>query len=119
MNYLRISLQLTALVFLFTACTIEPKKKVPLEYQAGQKEFHRVCAGCHGADALGGWGKAPKLIQKKFIQENYSNRKIASTILKGSSSGAMPSQKNRVSDQTIKEIIKYIRYSQAQSGISN
>jgi mono/diheme cytochrome c family protein len=99
------------LILLNTACAVEPRKTVPEQYQAGQKYFHRVCANCHGADAMGG-NKAPKLVQEKYSAEKFSNGKIARAILNGSTSGAMPSQKGTVSDKEIKEIIKYLRYSQ-------
>ena len=90
---------------------IEPKNVVPIEFKEGQKQFHRVCAVCHGADVSGG-SKAPNLIQEKYFQVSYPNRKIKKTILNGSTSGAMPSQKSKVTDEEIKEIIKYIRYVQ-------
>ena len=106
------------LTFLITSCAVEPRKTVPEEYRAGQIFFHQVCANCHGPDAMGG-NKAPKLIQKKFNSENFSNGKIARTILNGSSSGAMPSQKDKLSDKEIKQVIKYIRYSQKVSGLTS
>ena len=103
-----------SIFFFITACVkVEPQKMVPEKFREGQKYFHRVCANCHGPDAIGS-KKAPKLIQEKYFQINFPNRKIKQTILNGSSSGAMPSQKNKVSDIEIKEIIKYIRYSQKQ-----
>ena len=61
---------------IFTGCAIEPKKTVPVEYQVGQTTFHKVCAQCHGADAMGG-GKEPQhfckksLIQKTFLMEGW------------------------------------------------
>ena len=97
-------------------CTIKPKKSVPEDYIAGQKYFHQVCANCHGVDAAGG-NKAPTFLQEKFFPTNFTNGKIAKTILNGSSSGAMPSQKNKVNDEQIREIIKYIRFSQREAGI--
>ena len=97
-------------------CTIKPQKSVPEDYVAGQKYFHQVCANCHGVDAAGG-NKAPTFLQEKFLQTNFTNGKIAKTILNGSSSGAMPSQKNKVNDEKIREIIKYIRFSQREAGI--
>ena len=97
-------------------CTIKPQKSVPEEYVAGQKYFHQVCANCHGMDAAGG-NKAPTFLQEKFHPTNFTNGKIAKTILNGSSSGAMPSQKNKVNDEQIREIIKYIRYSQREAGV--
>ena len=116
------NLILTAFIFfsylLNTACTVEPRKTVPEEFQAGQTHFHRVCANCHGSDAMGG-NKAPKLLQEKYNSENFSNGKIARTILNGSSSGSMPSQKGKVSDKEIKEIIKYLRYSQATNNAAS
>jgi len=104
------------LYLLNISCAVEPRKTVPDEYKAGQKHFHRVCANCHGPDAMGG-NKAPTLIQEKFSTDNYSNGKIEKVILNGSSSGAMPAMKEKVSDKEIKEIIKYIRYSQKTSGL--
>jgi len=97
-------------------CTVKPQKSVPEEYVAGQTYFHQVCAKCHGADAAGG-NKAPTFLQEKFHPKNISNGNIAKTILNGSSSGAMPSQKNKVNDEQIREIIKYIRYSQREAGV--
>jgi mono/diheme cytochrome c family protein len=99
------------LTLLIISCDVKPEKIVPDEYKAGQIVFHNFCANCHGPDAMGG-NKAPKLVQEKFAPENYSNGKIARTILNGSSSGAMPSQRGKVSDKEIKQIIKYLRYSQ-------
>ena len=99
------------LTMLIISCDVKPEKTFPDEYKAGQIVFHKFCANCHGPDAMGG-NKAPKLVQDKFAPEIYSNEKIARTILNGSSSGAMPSQKGKVSDLEIKQIIKYLRYSQ-------
>ena len=101
---------------LLTGCSIEPKNSVPKEYQLGQTGYHRVCAQCHGADAMGG-KRAPTFLQVKFDPNNFSNSRIARTIINGSNSGAMPSQKGRVNDEEIGEIIKYIRHIQKQAGI--
>ena len=101
---------------LLAACAIEPKKTVPQEFKLGQTNFHRVCAQCHGPDAMGG-KRAPTFLQEKFIPKNFSNSRIVRTILNGSDSGAMPSQKKRVNDEEIGEIIKYIRHSQKKAGI--
>lgn len=109
---------LFVLSFLITSCSVEPRKKVPEEYKAGQKYFHRACAGCHGPDAMGG-NRAPKFIQEIYSSSAYSDEKFSKIILNGSSSGAMPSLKGKVSDKEIKEIIKYIRYSQKSSGLGS
>ena len=101
---------------IFTGCAIEPKKTVPVEYQVGQTTFHKVCAQCHGADAMGGKG-APTFLQEKFVPINYPNGRMVRAILNGSDSGAMPSQKGKVNDEEIKEIIKYIRHSQREAGV--
>ena len=101
-------------LFIISCVKIEPRKVVPLEFKEGQRHFHRVCANCHGADVMGST-KAPKLIQEKYYQVDFPNRKIKSTILNGSTSGSMPSQKHRVSEKEIKEVIKYIRYVQKES----
>ena len=101
---------------IFTGCAIEPKKTVPAEYQVGQTTFHKVCAQCHGADAVGGKG-APTFLQEKFDPKNFPNGRMVRVILNGSDSGAMPSQKRKVSDEEIEEIIKYIRHSQREAGV--
>lgn len=102
--------------FLLTGCSIYPENAVPKEYQLGQTSYHRVCAQCHGSDAKGG-KRAPTFLQIKFDLNNFSNSRIAKTILNGSDSGAMPSQKGRVNDDEIREIIKYIRFTQKEAGI--
>ena len=67
-------------------------------------------------NAAGG-NKASTFLQEKILPTYFTNEKIAKTILNGSSSGAMPSQKNKVNDEQIREIIKYIRYSQREAGV--
>ena len=96
---------------LASGCAVEPQKVVPEPYLLGQVSFHKVCANCHGADAIGS-NKAPRLIHSRYSEENFSNKKVAKTIMNGSSSGAMPAQKNKVTKEDIKQIIKYLRYSQ-------
>ena len=97
-------------------CAIEPQKTVSEKYRIGQINYHRVCAQCHGAAAMGG-GRAPTFLQEKFNPKNFPNRRIVRAILNGSDSGSMPSQKNKVTDDEIREILKYIRYSQREAGI--
>ena len=101
---------------IFTGCAIEPKKTVPAEYQVGQTTFHKVCAQCHGADAMGGKG-APTFLQEKFDPKNFPNGMMVRVILNGSDSGAMPSQKRKVSADEIGKIIKYIRHLQREAGV--
>ena len=101
---------------IFTGCAIEPKKTVPAKYQVGQTTFHKVCAQCHGPDAMGGKG-APTFLQEKFVPINYPNGRMVRAILNGSDSGAMPAQKRKVNDEQIREIIKYIRHLQREEGV--
>ena len=116
--YSKIVITITPLMFNFvlTGCSIEPENAVPKEYQFGQTSYHKVCAQCHGSDAKGG-KRAPTFLQVKFNLNNFSNSRIAKTILNGSNSGAMPSQQGRLNDEEIREIIKYIRYTQKEVGI--
>ena len=99
------------IAILASGCGIEPQKVVPEPYILGQASFHKVCANCHGADAMG-TNKAPSLIHSRYSEANFSNKKVAKTIMNGSSSGAMPAQKNKVTQEDIKQIIKYLRYAQ-------
>ena len=98
------------LVFIFSCAPPQPTKKVPVEFEAGQNYYHRICANCHGADALGKQTKAPGLIDVEYLPANFSDDEIREQVVEGSDK--MPSQRNKVSDAEIDEIIKYLRYSQ-------
>ncbi len=100
-----------------SGCGVEPTKEVPAEYKAGQANFHKVCANCHGADAMGGDTKGPRLIDAEFIPPDFTDDDIRDTVVNGSSSGKMSSQKSKFSDAEITEIIKYLRHSQKAAGI--
>lgn len=103
-------------IILFIAtCAPQPTKEVPAEYKLGQKHFHKTCSNCHGADGMGKETKAPKLIDTDFIQETFSDDDIFQTVINGTDK--MPSQRNKVSDEEIKEIIKYLRYSQQAANL--
>ena len=97
-------------LFFISSCAPKPTKKVPVEFEPGQNYFHQVCANCHGVDALGKNTKAPGLIDPEYLPENFSDEELYQQIIEGSKK--MPSQRNKVSDPEIKEIIKYLRYSQ-------
>ena len=106
---------IAAIVFSLVSCAPKPTKKVPNNFLSGQNHFHRVCANCHGADALGKQTKAPGLIDTDYLSENFSDEEIYKQIVDGSEK--MPSQRNKVSDSEINEIIKYLRYSQKVTGL--
>ena len=89
--------------------------EVPVEYQKGQKYFHKVCSNCHGSDAMGKHTQAPRLIDDDFISINFSDEDIRAAIIEGADK--MPPQRRKASDQEITEIIKYLRYSQKAAGI--
>ena len=113
MQKLRIS---GILIILFiVSCAPQPTKEVPAEYQLGQKHFHKICSNCHGSDAMGKQTKAPKLIDTDYIQENFSDDDIFQTVIDGTDK--MPSQRNKLSDEEITEIIKYLRYSQKSANL--
>ncbi len=103
------------LILFVASCAPQPTKIVPAEFQAGQKIFHKICSNCHGPDAMGKHTKAPRLIDAEYIQSNFSDDEIFEIIINGGDK--MPSQRNKVSDEEIKEITKYLRYSQKAAGI--
>ena len=103
-------LSATALLVLLSSCTPKPTIKVPAEFEAGQNHFHKACASCHGIDALGKQTRAPGLIDSEYLPVNFSDEEIRKQIIEGSEK--MRSQRNKVSDTEIEEIIKYLRYSQ-------
>ncbi len=107
---------MVAILIFASSCAPQPNKKVPGEFEAGQKYFHQVCSNCHGSDALGKKTKAPGFIDKEFLPEAYSDDEIRQQIVDGSDK--MPSQRNKVTDAEIVEIIKYLRYSQKVADLS-
>jgi len=98
-----------------TSCSPKPTIKVPAEFESGQNNFHRVCANCHGTDALGKQTRAPGLIDPEYLSENFSDEEMYTQIMEGSDK--MRPQRSKVSDPEVAEIIKYLRYSQKAAGI--
>lgn len=107
-QYTLASLLSTSLVL--ASCSPQPTLEVPEEYKKGQKFFHRICSNCHGSDAMGKQTKAPRLIDEDYLPENFPDADIQETIKNGTDK--MPPQRNKVTDEEIAEIIKYLRYSQ-------
>jgi len=102
-------------ILFITSCAPQPTKEVPPEFQLGQKHFHKICSNCHGPDAMGKETKAPSLIDADYIQKTFSDEEIVQTVIDGTDK--MPSQRNKVSDEELKEIIKYLRYSQKAANL--
>ena len=100
----------TVLVFMSSCAPPQPTKIVPAEFKTGQDYYHKVCANCHGADALGKQTRAPGLIDPEYFSENFSDEEMYKQIIEGSDK--MPPQRNKLSDPEVAEITKYIRYSQ-------
>ena len=105
----------TVLVFMSSCGPPKPTIKVPAEFESGQNNFHRVCANRHGTDALGKQTRAPGLIDPEYFSENFSDEEMYKQIIEGSDK--MRSQRSKVSDAEVAEIIKYLRYSQKAAGI--
>jgi len=105
----------TGILIALTSCSPKPTIKVPAEFESGQNNFHRVCANCHGADALGKQTRAPGLIDPEYLSENFSDEEMYKQIIEGSDK--MRPQRNKLSDPEVAEIIKYLRYSQKVAGI--
>ena len=117
MKYLNLWIvAISTIMISLTSCAPKPTKIVPPEFQAGQNQYHRVCANCHGADALGKNTKAPGLIDPEYLPENFSDDEIYKQVIEGSDK--MPSQRNKISDSEITEIIKYLRYSQKEADLA-
>ena len=105
----------TALIFISSCAPPQPTKIVPAEFKTGQNYYHKICANCHGADALGKQTRAPGLIDPEYLPENFSDEEMYKQIIEGSDK--MPPQRNKLSDPEVAEIIKYLRYSQKAAGI--
>jgi len=105
----------TALVFISSCAPPQPTKIVPAEFKSGQNYYHKICANCHGADALGKQTRAPGLIDPEYLSENFSDEEMYKQIIEGSDK--MRPQRSKVSDPEVAEIIKYLRYSQKAAGI--
>ena len=115
MTCLKHTLLIFCAMFLFASCAPKPTMEVPEEFKKGQNYFHRVCADCHGADALGKNTKAPNLIDEDYLTANFSDDDIRSTIIDGADK--MPPQGRKVTGEEITEIIKYLRHSQKVAGL--
>jgi cytochrome c553 len=115
----RLSIELTliatVLVFMSSCGPPQPTKIVPAEFKTGQDYYHKVCANCHGTDALGKQTRAPGLIDPEYFSENFSDEEMYKQIIEGSDK--MRSQRSKVSDPEVAEIIKYLRYSQKAAGL--
>jgi cytochrome c553 len=105
----------TVLVFMSSCGPPQPTKIVPAEFKTGQNYYHRVCANCHGTDALGKQTRAPGFIDPEYFSENFSDEEMYKQIIEGSDK--MRPQRSKVSDPEVAEIIKYLRYSQKAAGI--
>jgi len=103
-------------ILFIASCAPQPTKEVPAEYKLGQKHFHKICSNCHGSDAMGKQTKAPRLIDAEYIEESFSDEEIFQTVIEGTEK--MPPQRNKVTDEEIKEIIKYLRYSQKAANLA-
>jgi cytochrome c553 len=105
----------TVLVFMSSCGPPQPTKIVPAEFKTGQDYYHKVCANCHGTDALGKQTRAPGLIDPEYFSENFSDEEMYKQIIEGSDK--MRSQRSKVSDPEVAEIIKYLRYSQKTANL--
>jgi len=112
---IEVTLITTALIFISSCAPPQPTKIVPAEFKSGQNYYHKICANCHGADALGKQTRAPGLIDPEYLSENFSDEEMYKQIIEGSDK--MPPQRNKLSDPEVAEIIKYLRYSQKAAGI--
>ena len=112
---IEVTLITTALIFISSCAPPQPTKIVPAEFKAGQNYYLRVCANCHGTDALGKQTRAPGLIDPEYLSVNFSDEEMYKQIIEGSDK--MRPQRSKVSDPEVAEIIKYLRYSQKAAGI--
>lgn len=110
------SFAVLVLMVFITSCAPQPTKLVPQEFKDGQTYFHKICSNCHGSDAMGKHTKAPRLIDVDYLPNEFSDDDIRHTILNGTDK--MPSQKNKVTQEEIVEIIKYLRYSQQAADLT-
>jgi len=94
---------------------VEISARRVVTFKSGQNSYHKICANCHGADALGKQTRAPGLIDPEYLSENFSDEEMYKQIIEGSDK--MRSQRSKVSDAEVAEIIKYLRYSQKAAGI--
>ncbi len=59
---------------------------------------------------MGKHTQAPTIIDAEYIEPNFTDDDFRETIINGVNK--MPPQRNKVNDEEINEIIKYLRYSQ-------
>ena len=77
---IEVTLMTTVIVFMSSCAPPQPTKIVPAEFKAGQNYYHRVCANCHGTDALGKQTRAPGLIDPEYFSENFSDEEMGPMV---------------------------------------
>lgn len=80
---------------------------------AGEDAFSAKCAVCHGKDAKGKTKMGEKLGAKDLtdakLQDSLTDDQIQKTILEGIPAKKMPAQKDKMSADDIKAVVKYVR----------
>jgi len=79
------------------------------------KLYAQACAGCHGADMVG--GRAPSLLDDAWTYGG-DDASVALSIREGRAAGAMPSFKAVLTDQQIRSLVILIREEADASSIT-
>ena len=94
--------------------------KPPAEYERGQKVFKQFCLACHGPGAAG-TDQGPPLVHRVYEPNHHGDMSFVRAAQMGVRAhhwkfGNMPKIEG-ISDESLREIIAYVRWLQRQAGI--
>lgn len=93
---------------------------VPAEFQAGETKFKANCSACHGVGGVG-TTQGPPLVHKIYEPNHHGDDAFQRAAANGVRAhhwefGNMPKIEG-VTPEDVDQIIKYVRWLQAQAGI--
>lgn len=75
----------------------------------GAENFNKKCATCHGKDGTGHTPMGEKLKAKDLSKDDIAEDKIVATITTGIPEKKMPAFKDKLSDDEMKDVAKYVK----------
>ena len=93
---------------------------LPVEYEPGEKAFKQFCIPCHGPSAVG-TDQGPALVHRVYEPNHHGDMSFVRAARMGVRAhhwnfGNMPKIEG-VSDEDLRQIIRYVRWLQRQAGI--
>jgi mono/diheme cytochrome c family protein len=119
-NWRKCVVAVLGILLLGVVCSPEhPVEEIPSEIapeptlkkvRSGETIYHRYCTPCHGTNGKGNRGSAADFVNDKE-RMSKSDKELLNSIREGFQGkiGFMPSWKNRLSEEEMAAVLKYIR----------